>query len=74
MSPAYVPTGLKVNNTLGYGTLFGYHFQIFLPHKGEPITDTNKLQKASTHQASIDAQEKNVIFYAWPVCVGNYGK
>lgn len=45
----------------------GYYVQVFLPHHCTVITDIGTAQHGSAHGASVDAQEKNWLAYAWPI-------
>lgn len=64
--PPYVSKTLAVTSQ-NFVIRRGYCYQVFLPHKGNVITDNPTGQNGSTDQDSINAQEKRWIAYAWPL-------
>lgn len=66
LSYAYISRAWSVFTAAGYTSLSGYYFQVFLPHTGKAVTDTNVAQNGLRDTNSINAQEKSWIAYAWP--------
>ena len=68
--PTHISPIFRVDSPAGYATRYGYHFQVFLPHSQNVVSDQPATPKGSQDQASMLAQETRWIGYAWPVKFG----